>query len=72
MVKMFEHVEEAEWAIEAMKATGKPVVICMTISSLGDMNKVPPGECAVRMARAGKLTQVDQWLCARPSVPWET
>ena len=56
MVKMFEHVEEAEWAIEAMKATGKPVVICMTISSLGDMNKVPPCECAVRMARAGKLT----------------
>ena len=36
----------------------------MIISPLGDMNKVPPGECAVRMARAGKLTQLDQRLCS--------
>ena len=40
------------------------MVMCKTISSLGDMNKVPPGKCAARMARAGKLTQVEQWLCS--------
>ena len=38
------------------------MVMFMTTSPLGDMNKVPPGKCAARMARAGKLTQVDQWL----------
>ena len=40
------------------------MVMFMIISPPGDMNKEPPGECAVRMARAGKLTQVDQRLCS--------
>ncbi|XP_078580837.1 betaine--homocysteine S-methyltransferase 1-like isoform X1 [Branchiostoma floridae x Branchiostoma japonicum] len=47
------HVEECEWAIEAMKAAGKPVACTMRIGPKGDQNGVPTGECAVRMAKAG-------------------
>ncbi|CAH1241571.1 BHMT [Branchiostoma lanceolatum] len=47
------HVEEAEWAIELMKTKGKPVACTLRIGPKGDCAKVPPGECAVRMADAG-------------------
>ena len=46
-------MEEAEWAIEVMKATGKPVVMCLCICSAGDFEGVPVEECAVRIAKAG-------------------
>ena len=36
-----------------MKATGKPIAITMCIGPAGDSNNVPPGECAVRLTRAG-------------------
>ena len=47
-------VEEAEWAIEVMKATGKPVAVCITISVDKDSNGVPTEECALRLARSGE------------------
>ena len=36
-----------------MKKLGKPVACTMRIGPTGDLNDVSPGECAVRMARAG-------------------
>lgn len=53
MSQLFRFVEQAEWATEVMKATGKPVAVCLSVSLAGDMNGVLPGECAVRVARAG-------------------
>ena len=47
-------VEEAEWAIEVMKATGKPVAVCITITVDKDSNGVPTEECALRLARSGE------------------
>ena len=46
-------MEEAEWALEVMKATGKPTALCLTICSSGDFEGVPIDECAVRIAKAG-------------------
>ncbi|XP_022798350.1 betaine--homocysteine S-methyltransferase 1-like [Stylophora pistillata] len=51
--EFFANVEEAEWAVEVMKSTGKPVAITMQIGPQGDRQNVPSGECAVRLARAG-------------------
>ena len=53
--QFFRIIEEAEWAVEVIKATGKPVGITMCIGPSGDKNSVPPGDCAVRLARAGIL-----------------
>ena len=53
--QLFRYVEQAEWATEVIKATGKPVVVCLSISLTGDMTGILPGECAVRVARAGKI-----------------
>lgn len=50
----FEHVEEMEWAIEVCKKhCDKPIATTMCIGPKGDLKGVLPGECAVRMARAG-------------------
>ena len=46
-------MEEAEWAVEACKATGKPTAVSMCIGPQGDMHGIPTGECAVRLAHAG-------------------
>uniref|UniRef100_UPI003AAADDCC betaine--homocysteine S-methyltransferase 1-like isoform X4 n=1 Tax=Centroberyx gerrardi TaxID=166262 RepID=UPI003AAADDCC len=51
--KYFEHVEEAEWAVQVLKETGKPVAACMCIGPDGDMHGISPGECAVRLVKAG-------------------
>lgn len=40
--------------VEVMKATGKPTVVTMAISPHGDRHGILPGECAVRLARAGR------------------
>lgn len=53
IAEYFEHVEEIEWAIEALKKTGKPVCANMCIGPEGDMHGVSAGDCAVRMAKAG-------------------
>ncbi|XP_001640891.2 S-methylmethionine--homocysteine S-methyltransferase BHMT2 isoform X1 [Nematostella vectensis] len=47
------HVQEAEWMVEVMKESGKPVAVTMAISREGDRHGVLPGECAVRLVRAG-------------------
>ena len=46
-------MEEAEWAVEVCKATGKPTAVSLAIGPQGDFHDVPTGECAVRLARAG-------------------
>ncbi|KAK5932271.1 hypothetical protein CgunFtcFv8_003990 [Champsocephalus gunnari] len=53
IAEYFEHVEEAEWAVQMLKASGKPVAACMCIGPDGDMHGVSPGECAVRLVKAG-------------------
>ncbi|XP_018427430.1 PREDICTED: betaine--homocysteine S-methyltransferase 1 isoform X3 [Nanorana parkeri] len=49
----FEHVEEAVWAVEVLKEAGKPVAATLCIGPEGDLNGVLPGECAVKLAKAG-------------------
>uniref|UniRef100_A0A0N8EUD2 Betaine--homocysteine S-methyltransferase 1 n=2 Tax=Heterocephalus glaber TaxID=10181 RepID=A0A0N8EUD2_HETGA len=53
IAEYFEHVEEAVWAVEALKVSGKPVAVTMCIGPEGDLHGVSPGECAVRLVRAG-------------------
>lgn len=55
----FEHVEEAIWAVEVLKATGKPVAASLCIGPQGDMHGVSPGECAVRLVKAGEYEIFD-------------
>ena len=52
-LQYFEHVEEAEWAVQTLKETGKPVAACMCIGPDGDMHGVTPGDCAIRLVKAG-------------------
>nr|XP_025748314.1 betaine--homocysteine S-methyltransferase 1 [Callorhinus ursinus]XP_025748447.1 betaine--homocysteine S-methyltransferase 1 [Callorhinus ursinus] len=53
IAEYFEHVEEAVWAVEALKTSGKPVAATMCIGPEGDLHGVSPGECAVRLVKAG-------------------
>ncbi|XP_007974482.3 betaine--homocysteine S-methyltransferase 1 [Chlorocebus sabaeus] len=53
IAEYFEHVEEAVWAVETLIASGKPVAATMCIGPEGDLHGVPPGECAVRLVKAG-------------------
>ncbi|XP_071490672.1 betaine--homocysteine S-methyltransferase 1-like [Diadema antillarum] len=53
IAEYFEHVEEAEWAVEELKKTGKPIVCSLCIGPEGDMHDVSAADCAVRMAKAG-------------------
>lgn len=53
LCQYFEHVEEAEWAVHVLKTTGKPVAATLCIGPEGDLNGVSPGECAVRLVKAG-------------------
>ncbi|KAM4532126.1 betaine--homocysteine S-methyltransferase 1-like [Fundulus diaphanus] len=53
IAEYFEHVEEAEWAVQVLKSTGKPVAATLCIGPEGDLNGVSPGECAVRLVKAG-------------------
>lgn len=55
-LQFVDHVEEAAWAVEVLKTSGKAVGATMCISPHGDMQGVPPGECAVRLVKAGTLT----------------
>lgn len=56
MLQYFEHVEEAEWAVQVLKTTGKPVAASLCIGPDGDLNRVSPGDCAVRLVNAGTTT----------------
>ncbi|XP_040435089.1 betaine--homocysteine S-methyltransferase 1 [Falco biarmicus] len=53
IAEYFEHVEEAVWAVEVLKESGKPVAATMCIGPEGDMHGVPPGQCAVQLVKAG-------------------
>uniref|UniRef100_A0AAX7UM07 Hcy-binding domain-containing protein n=1 Tax=Astatotilapia calliptera TaxID=8154 RepID=A0AAX7UM07_ASTCA len=53
IAEYFEHVEEAEWAVQVLKASGKPVAATLCIGPEGDLNGVSPGDCAVRLVKAG-------------------
>ncbi|KAH0520466.1 Betaine--homocysteine S-methyltransferase 1 [Microtus ochrogaster] len=53
IAEYFEHVEEAVWAVEVLKTSGKPVAATMCIGPEGDLHGVSPGECAVRLVKAG-------------------
>jgi len=49
----FHNIEEMEWAIELALNYGKPVAATMCMGPTGDGSEISPGECAVRMAKAG-------------------
>ncbi|XP_041042322.1 betaine--homocysteine S-methyltransferase 1 [Carcharodon carcharias] len=53
LAEYFEHVEEAEWAVEVLKESGKPVGATMCIGPEGDLTGVSAGDCAVRLVKAG-------------------
>uniref|UniRef100_A0AAY4BQI7 Hcy-binding domain-containing protein n=1 Tax=Denticeps clupeoides TaxID=299321 RepID=A0AAY4BQI7_9TELE len=53
VLQYFEHVEEAVWAVEVLKTTGKPVAATLCIGPEGDLNGLSPGDCAVRLVKAG-------------------
>lgn len=68
MCEYFEHVEEAEWAVEVGLEMGLPVACTMCIGPQGDMHGVSAGDCAVRLVRSGaKLVGVnchfDPFVC---------
>lgn len=52
-LQFFDHVEEAVWAVEVLKTSSKTVAATLCISPYGDMHGVSPGECAVRLVKAG-------------------
>lgn len=41
------------WAVEMLKETGKPVAASLCIGPDGDMHGISPGECAVKLVKAG-------------------
>ncbi|XP_008323906.1 betaine--homocysteine S-methyltransferase 1-like [Cynoglossus semilaevis] len=53
IAEYFEHVEEAEWAVQVLKTSGLPVAASLCIGPDGDLNKVSPGDCAVKLIKAG-------------------
>lgn len=53
IAEYFEHVEEAEWAVQVLKASGKPVAATLCIGPEGDLNGISPGDCAVKLVKAG-------------------
>lgn len=46
------------WAVEVLREVGAPVAVTMCIGPEGDMHNVTPGECAVKLVRAGKVAHV--------------
>lgn len=59
ILQFFDHVEEAVWAVEVLKTSGKPVASTLCISPHGDKDGIVPGECAVRLVKAGTLILYD-------------
>jgi len=53
LAEYFEHIEEMEWAIEVLKATGLPVAASMCIGPEGELHGASTAECGARMAKAG-------------------
>jgi len=54
LAEFFSQIEELEWALEVIRPTGLPIAATMKLCPIrGDYTDVSPGECAVRMAKAG-------------------
>ncbi|XP_032759923.1 betaine--homocysteine S-methyltransferase 1-like [Rattus rattus] len=53
IAEYFEHIEEAVWVVEALKTPGKPIAATICIRPEGDLHGVSPGECTVRLVKAG-------------------
>lgn len=53
VLQYFEHVEEAVWAVEVLKESGKPVAASLCIGPDGDMHGNSPGDCAAKLVKAG-------------------
>lgn len=53
LAEYFEHVEEAEWAVEELKKSGLPVACSLCIGPEGDLHGVSTAECGARLAKAG-------------------
>ncbi|KAI4816554.1 hypothetical protein KUCAC02_008877, partial [Chaenocephalus aceratus] len=67
IAEYFEHVEEAEWAVQVLKSTGKPVAATMCIGPDGDLNGVSPGDCAVKLIKliVGINCHFDPMTCVK-------
>jgi len=55
ILEYFRNLEEMEWALEVLSACGLPLLASLCIGPRGDSAGILPGECAVRMARAGAV-----------------
>ncbi|XP_065188464.1 betaine--homocysteine S-methyltransferase 1-like [Sycon ciliatum] len=53
LAEYFEYLEEAVWAVEVLKESSLPVACSLAIGPEGDMAGVTPGDCAVRLVKAG-------------------
>merc|ERR1719506_1554864 len=53
IAEYFEHVSEAEWAVEVAKEFGMPVVATMAMSKHGDLHGESASEVAKKLAGAG-------------------
>ncbi|KAK7933568.1 hypothetical protein WMY93_004464 [Mugilogobius chulae] len=53
IAEFFRYSEEAAWAVEVLKTSGKTVGATLCISPHGDMNGLSPGDCAVHLVKAG-------------------
>ena len=51
--KYFHFCEEAEWAVETLKKTGKPIIASLCVGPDGDHHGISTEECAVRLIEAG-------------------
>lgn len=75
VLQYFEHVEEAEWAVQVLKTSGLPVAASLCIGPDGDLNKVSPGDCAVKLIKAGKHIEIYcivtfTWLLFYERIHW--
>lgn len=59
------------WAVEVLREVGAPVAVTMCIGPEGDMHGVTPGECAVRLSRAGKVARVSCVQAGSEVAAWE-
>lgn len=55
------------WAVEVLKEVGKPVAATMCIGPEGDMHDVTPGDCAVKLVRAGKVAMMRRAVQGLPT-----
>lgn len=55
IAEYYEHVEEAEWHVEAIKEymPGTPICASLAINDESDVHGVSTGECGVRLVKAG-------------------